>query len=98
MRFARYPAAILSVLLLLPGLAAAQTIEQFYRGRVLTMIVGLPAGSAYDLYGRAIARYLNRHIPGNPTIVVQNMPGAGSLTSINHLYNQAPKDGSVIAT
>jgi tripartite-type tricarboxylate transporter receptor subunit TctC len=98
MRFARYRAAIVSVLSLLPGVAAAQSIEQFYHSHVMTMIVGLPAGSAYDIYGRAMGRYLTRHIPGNPTIVVQNMPGAGSLTSINHLYNQAPKDGSVIAT
>ena len=98
MRFVTYRAAIVSVLSLLPGVAAAQSIEQFYHSHVMTMIVGLPAGSAYDIYGRAMGRYLTRHIPGNPTIVVQNMPGAGSLTSINHLYNQAPKDGSVIAT
>jgi tripartite-type tricarboxylate transporter receptor subunit TctC len=98
MRFATYRAAIAAFLLLLPGVAAAQSVEQFYRSHTMTMIVGLPAGSAYDIYSRAIARHLNGHIPGNPTIIVQNMPGAGSLTSINHLYNQAAKDGSVIAT
>jgi tripartite-type tricarboxylate transporter receptor subunit TctC len=60
--------------------------------------VGLPAGAAYDIYGRDVARYYSKHLPGNPTIIVQNMQGAGSLTSMNYLYNIAPKDGTAMAT
>jgi tripartite-type tricarboxylate transporter receptor subunit TctC len=84
--------------LLVPRLAAAQSVESFYRSHPMTMVVGLPAGAAYDVYARTIARHFSRHMPGNPTIIVQNMPGAGSLTSINHLYNNAPKDGTTLAT
>jgi tripartite-type tricarboxylate transporter receptor subunit TctC len=83
---------------LAPGWAAAQTVEAFYRSHPLTIIVGIPAGAAYDSYARAVARHYTKHIPGHPTIVVQNMPGAGSLTAINHLANTAPKDGSTLAT
>jgi tripartite-type tricarboxylate transporter receptor subunit TctC len=62
------------------------------------MIVGYTAGGGYDLYARALARHMGRHIPGNPGFVVNNMPGAGSLTNANYLYNVAPKDGTVIGT
>jgi len=59
--------------------------------------VGYGTGGGYDVYGRLIARHLGRHIPGQPTVVVQNMPGAGSLRAVNYLYNNAPKDGTAIA-
>jgi tripartite-type tricarboxylate transporter receptor subunit TctC len=75
--------------------AAAETDADFYRGKTLTFIIGAAAGAAYDLVGRAVAAHLRRHIPGEPAIVVQNMPGAASLVMVNHLYNRAPKDGTV---
>ena len=60
------------------------------------MLIGFSSGGGYDLYGRTLARYLGRHIPGNPQIVPQNMPGAGSLKLVNYLYNVAPKDGTAL--
>src|SRR4029077_14261499 len=84
-------------LLVLPMPARAQgSVADFYRGRNLTVIVGYSAGGGYDTYTRILARHLPRHIPGNPSVVVQNMPGAGSLKLANYLYNVAPKDGSTI--
>jgi len=82
----------------LAGAAKADAAADFYRGRNVTIVVGYSAGGGYDVYARAVARYMNRHIPGNPNIVVTNMPGAGSLASVNFLYNVAPKDGSFMAT
>ena len=83
-------------LLALPQPARAQAVADFYRGRNVTLIVGYSAGGGYDTYSRILARHLGKHIPGNPAIVVQNMPGAGSLKLTNYLYNVAPKDGSTI--
>jgi tripartite-type tricarboxylate transporter receptor subunit TctC len=83
--------------LVLPQPARAQgAVADFYRGRNLTLIVGYSAGGGYDTYTRILARHLGKHIPGNPTVVVQNMPGAGSLKMANYLYNVAPKDGSTV--
>ncbi len=76
----------------------ARADDDFYRGRQLVLIVGTDTGAGYDFYARLLARHFARHIPGNPTIVVQNMPGAGGLRSANHLYNIAAKDGTVIGT
>ncbi len=78
--------------------ASADAVADFYRGKNVTVIVGYSAGGGYDVYARAIARYINRKIPGNPNIIVSNMPGAGSLASVNYLYNIAPKDGTAMAT
>ena len=78
--------------------AQSEGLADFYRAKPLTIIVGYSAGGGYDVYARAIGRYIARHVPGTPTIVVTNMPGAGSLASANYLYNVAPKDGSAIAT
>jgi tripartite-type tricarboxylate transporter receptor subunit TctC len=75
---------------------AQDNVADFYRGRTINLIVGYSAGGGYDTYTRILARHLGKHIPGNPTIVVQNMPGAGSLKLANYLYNVAPKDGSTI--
>ncbi|MCX7313900.1 MAG: hypothetical protein NTV56_19845 [Alphaproteobacteria bacterium] len=80
------------------GTARAQSVEEFYRGRNVTMLIGFSSGSGYDIYARVLARHMGRYIPGNPTIVPQNMPGAGSLRAAQYLYNVAPKDGSVMAT
>ena len=76
--------------------ANAQSVEEFYKTRPLTVIVGYSPGGGYDTHVRSVVRYYNRYIPGRPNIVVQNMTGAGSLVATNHLYNLAAKDGSVI--
>jgi tripartite-type tricarboxylate transporter receptor subunit TctC len=91
-----------SLLLALAGLmlsaaAQAQSRDDFYRGKTLTIDVGFGPGGGYDLWARTIARHIANHIPGGPTVVVQNMPGAGSLTALSRLYNTAPKDGTVLA-
>jgi len=77
--------------------AGAQSAEAFYKGRnSIDMMIGTNPGGGYDLYGRIVARHLGDHLPGKPTVVVKNMPGAGHLKMVNWLYNAAPKDGSVI--
>ncbi len=78
--------------------AQAQSPAEFYKGRNLDLYVGYTSGGGYDLYARLLARHMGKHIPGNPTIVVKNMEGAGSLRLANWLANVAPKDGSVIGT
>ncbi len=80
-----------------PIAAQAQSPEQFYKGKNVTMLIPFDVGSGYDTYGRAVARHIGKHIPGNPTIVPSNMLGGGGLVMANHLYNVAPKDGSTIA-
>ena len=84
--------------LAIAGPAHADSVEDFYKGRSLTVLVGHSVGGGYDLYARLLSRFLGRHIPGHPTVVVQNMPGAGGLRTANYLYAAAPKDGSAIAT
>ena len=71
--------------------------QNFYAGRQLTLICGAAVGGGYDALARLMARHLGRLIPGNPTVIVQNMPAAGSLVAANQIYNAAPKDGSVIS-
>jgi tripartite-type tricarboxylate transporter receptor subunit TctC len=78
--------------------ASAAGIEDFYRGKNLSLLIGYSVGGGYDAYARLLARYLGRHVPGNPAIVPQNMTGAGSLKAANYLYSVAPRDGSVIGT
>src|SRR4051812_18754610 len=78
--------------------AGAQTPEQFYKGRQLSMIVFTGAGSTYDVYARLLVRHLGNHIPGKPTFIVQNVQGAGGLKAIDYLNQIAPKDGSVMGT
>ena len=78
--------------------AAAQTPEDFYKGKTVELVVGTNPGGGYDLYGRLIGRAIGKHIPGAPIVVVKNMPGAGHLKMANWLYNAAPKDGTVLAT
>jgi tripartite-type tricarboxylate transporter receptor subunit TctC len=74
--------------------ASAQSAAEFYKGRQVVHIVGYGPGGGYDVYGRLVSRHMAKHIPGEPSVVVQNMPGAGSLRAVNYLYNTAPKDGS----
>ena len=76
--------------------AAQDSVASFYRGRTVTVVVGSSPGGGYDLYGRLLARFLSRHIPGNPAVVVQNMPGAASNVAAAYVYNVAPKDGTVL--
>jgi tripartite-type tricarboxylate transporter receptor subunit TctC len=85
----------LAIGLLLPVAAPAQ--ENFYKDKTVTIIVGFGVGGGYDSYARLLSRYISNFIPGNPSVVVQNMEGAGSLRAANHVYNVAPKDGTVIA-
>ena len=83
----------------LAGLAApasADPVADYFKGKTVTVLVGVSAGGEYDLQARLISRYLGRYIPGNPTVVAQNMVGAGGLTEANYLYNVAPKDGTFI--
>src|SRR6516162_2192229 len=82
--------------LLAPASVKADATSDFYKGKVVHMIVAYPPGGGYDVYARLMAQFAQRHLPGNPTVIVQNMPGAGSLTAANYLYSVADKDGSVI--
>jgi tripartite-type tricarboxylate transporter receptor subunit TctC len=77
--------------------ANAQGAGDFYKGKQISLIVGYGTGGGYDVYARLVGKYLPRFIPGQPNLIVQNMPGAGSLRAINYLYNIAPKDGTAIA-
>jgi tripartite-type tricarboxylate transporter receptor subunit TctC len=80
------------------GAASAQSdpVASFYKGRTVYAVVGSGAGSSFELYTRMVSRYLGHHIPGNPTLVLQQMVGAGGLKALNYVYSVAPKDGSVI--
>ena len=78
--------------------AAADPVEDFYKGKQLRIITGAAAGDGYDLWSRMLARHLGRFIPGRPSIIVQNMPGAGTVIAANHVFNAAPKDGTVIGS
>jgi len=85
-------------LLVLTGLACAAGVEDFYKGRNVTLVIGYSVGGGYDAYARLLGRYLGKHIPGNPSIVPEQMTGAGSLRSANFIYSVAAKDGSVFGT
>jgi tripartite-type tricarboxylate transporter receptor subunit TctC len=74
---------------------AAET-EAFYKGKTVFIYIGFAAGGSYDYFGRLVARHLGRHLPGNPTVVAQSMPGAGSFTAANYLYARAPRDGTAL--
>jgi tripartite-type tricarboxylate transporter receptor subunit TctC len=77
--------------------AAAQDAASFYKGKTVTIIAGSASGGGVDIYARLLGRHFAKHIPGNPAIVVQNMPGAGSLAAARHMYSLAPKDGTAMA-
>ena len=88
----------LALALSVPFPQSASAQESFYKGRTVTIVVGYSSGGGYDQYARLVARHLGRHIPGNPNVIVQNMPGAASMTSVRHLDANAAKDGTVITT
>jgi tripartite-type tricarboxylate transporter receptor subunit TctC len=84
-----------------PGGAGAafdeKAVADFYRGKTVRIVVGFAPGGGFDTYSRAIGRHLRKHLPGNPTVIVENMPGAGTMVLANHLYNAGPRDGTLIA-
>jgi tripartite-type tricarboxylate transporter receptor subunit TctC len=82
--------------LILLGVPPEATADDFYAGKTIRVTVGFSAGGGYDTYARAIARHMGKHIPGNPTLVVDNMDGAGSLIAANYTYNKADRDGTFI--
>ncbi len=90
--------AIAAATLLPAKPAAAQSVADFYRGKTLRMLIGYGPGGGYDIYGRLVAEFLPRHLPGNPTIIAQNMPGAGSFVAAKYMYEVAPKDGTAFAS
>jgi tripartite-type tricarboxylate transporter receptor subunit TctC len=93
----RVAAVALALAALAASQARADTVADFYRGKQINLIVGYGPGGGYDVYARLVGRHLGRHIPGQPSVVVQNMPGAGSLRAVNFLYNVAMRDGTVLA-
>jgi tripartite-type tricarboxylate transporter receptor subunit TctC len=94
-RFVLAVSVIIGFSLALASFVSAAS-EEFYRGKVIRIIVGFSAGGGFDTYARAVSRYLGKYIPGNPTIVVENMTGAGSLIAANHVYKVAKPDGLTV--
>lgn len=94
----RWAAVMVTCTGLASASALADEVEDFYAGKQISLFIGYSAGGGYDTYARVLARHIGRHVPGNPTVVPQNMPGAGSLTLANYLYNIAPKDGTALGT
>jgi tripartite-type tricarboxylate transporter receptor subunit TctC len=91
-----FAAAVGSFCMSCPG--HAQSVEEFYRGKTVNLIIGYSVGGGYDLYGRLVSRHIGKHIPGRPAIVPQNMTGAGSLRAAQYIYSVAPKDGTTFGT
>lgn len=85
---------LLAVTAAMSAHADPNAVADFYRGKVVTLYVGYGPGGGFDVMGRLLARHMGKHIPGHPAFVVQNMPGAGSLSLANYLYNRAPADGT----
>jgi tripartite-type tricarboxylate transporter receptor subunit TctC len=94
----RWAAAALLITGTFTAPARADAVADFYKGKQIIMVVSYGPGGGYDTYARVLATHMGRHIPGNPTIIPQNMPGAGSLKGANFIYNVAPKDGTVFGT
>ena len=90
--------ALMAALTLAATPALADPVEDFYKGKQIQLVVGYEAGGGYDVYARLVARHLGGFVPGKPGVVVQNMPGAGSLRAANYISVTAPKDGTAIAT
>jgi tripartite-type tricarboxylate transporter receptor subunit TctC len=93
----RFAAVALALAALAAPQARAEPVADFYKGKQINLVVGYGPGGGYDVYARLLARHLGRHIPGNPGVVVQNMPGAGSLRAVNYLHNVASRDGLTLA-
>jgi len=93
--------AILTVLLaclqLVPAFLKARADDDYFRGKTITIVIPIGPGGAYDAYARLISRHLGRHLPGEPTVIARNMPGAGGVIASNYLYNTAPQDGTTLS-
>ena len=87
---------VLVPLVILGWMAAAMAQEPFYKGKTMRIVVGFSAGGGFDTYSRVLSRHIVRHIPGSPTIIIENMTGAGSLIAANHLYKVAKPDGLTV--
>ncbi|EDM47960.1 MAG: tripartite tricarboxylate transporter substrate-binding protein [Marinobacter sp.] len=101
MKLTLLPSLVLSAAMVLGSSSAVaqdETPEQFYSGKTVQLMVGYSAGGGYDTYARTVARHLGKHIPGNPDVIVKNVPGAGSLVLMNQLANTLPRDGSVLGS
>jgi tripartite-type tricarboxylate transporter receptor subunit TctC len=81
---------------LMSGSAVADPVADFYKDKRVNLIVSFGTGGTYGLYGRLVADHITKHLPGNPKIIVQHMPGAGGIVATNHMYNLAPKDGTTV--
>jgi tripartite-type tricarboxylate transporter receptor subunit TctC len=88
--------ALAAMLAALPPASAQDSVAEFYKGKTVRIVVGIGVGSGYDINARLLARHMANHIPGSPTVIVQNQPGAGSLTMTNQLYASGPFDGTAI--
>ena len=84
------------MLAILASPAKAQDAAAFYKGKTITILVGYGSGGGYDIYARVLSRTLGKYIPGNPNVIIQNMPGAGGATAADHLHNRASRDGLTI--
>jgi tripartite-type tricarboxylate transporter receptor subunit TctC len=91
-------AAVVAIAFAASTHANADATTDFYKDKTVRVVVGYGTGGGYDVYARQLARYIGKYIPGKPTVVVQNMPGAGSLRAANYIYSAAPKDGTAIGT
>jgi tripartite-type tricarboxylate transporter receptor subunit TctC len=97
-RGGRIALGVVAAMLLAVLPACAQPVADFYRGKTLRMLIGYGPGGGYDIYGRLVAEFLPRYLAGNPTIIAQNMPGAGSFVAAKYMYEVAPKDGTVLGS
>ncbi len=93
----RAAVAVLTAFLAAPSVGLSQTADEFFSKNRIVMYIGSAPGAGYDLYGRAVARHMGRYLPGTPTLVPSNMPGAGSIVLANFMYARAPRDGSALA-
>src|ERR1700740_2916014 len=96
MAYPKPRAIAVAVLMAVAMAASAQSPDQAFAGKTITIYVGYTAGGSYDLSGRLISRHLGAHLPRRPSVVAQNMPGAGSLKAANYLYEVAPRDGTAL--
>ena len=96
-RMGRLGLALVAAALVGAAPASAQSAAESLAGKTVSLVIGFGPGGGYDLWGRTVARHIGKHLPGNPTVVPQNMPGAGSYVAASHIYGAAPKDGTVFA-
>lgn len=97
-RIAALASAAVALSMLGAHSASSDPVAEFYKGKTFTILVGQEPGTGFDIYSRALARHFSRHVPGNPSVIVQNMTGASGVVAFNWLYNVAPKDGTVMGT